>query len=121
MTELSDDPAENIDRFIVEALEKGCVWGLEGPEGWALTGSEKYQQSDVMPLWSAEELAQCHCRDEWADYRAVAIELEELLDDWLTGMHQDELLVGVNWNADLEGEEMEPLDLLQEFEQEMAP
>ena len=29
---LSDDPAENLDRFIVEAMELGCVWGLEGPD-----------------------------------------------------------------------------------------
>lgn len=23
---LGDDPAENLDRFIVEAMELGCVW-----------------------------------------------------------------------------------------------
>jgi hypothetical protein len=28
-------------------------------------------------------------------------------------------MVGVNWNADLEGQEMEPLDLLEEFESEL--
>lgn len=121
MTELSDDPAENLDRFIVEALEQGCVWGLEGPEGWALCDSEKYDSSDVIPLWSNMELAEIHCREEWSDYQPVAIDLEEFLDDWLTGMHEDELLVGVNWNDELEGEELEPADLLEEFEQEMGP
>ena len=25
---LSDDPAENLDRFIVEAMELGCVWAV---------------------------------------------------------------------------------------------
>jgi hypothetical protein len=49
----------------------------------------------------------------------VAIDLEEFLDDWLPGMHNDVLMVGVNWNADLEGQEMEPLDLLEEFESEL--
>ncbi len=44
---------------------------------------------------------------------------EEFLDDWLPGMHSDVLLVGVNWNVDLEGAEIEPLDLLEEFEAEL--
>ena len=35
-------------------------------------------------------------------------------------MHEDVLLVGINWNAELEGEELEPLDLLEEFELEMG-
>lgn len=119
MTPLSEDPAENFDRFIVEAMENGCVFGLEGPEGWALCPSDKYENSDVMPLWSTLDLAQVHCREEWADYQPVAIELEELLDEWLPGMHDDELLVGVNWDSALEGEEYEPMDLLEEFEQEL--
>jgi hypothetical protein len=33
-------------------------------------------------------------------------------------MHGDVLLVGVNWDIDLEGMEIEPLDLLEEFEAE---
>src|SRR5690625_6435338 len=77
MTPLSDDWAENLDRFIVESLQNGCAWGLEGPEGWALTSSEKYPNSDVMPFWSARELAQVHCEDEWQEYKPVAIDIEE--------------------------------------------
>lgn len=118
MTELTDDFSENIDRFIVEALENGCVWGLQSEEGWALCDSEKHDDTDVIPLWSQESFAQFHCQDDWKHYTPVAIELEEFLEDWLPGMHEDVLLVGVNWNNDLEGEEMEPLDLLEEFEHE---
>lgn len=121
MTELSDDFDENIDRFIVEALENGCVWGLQGDQGWALCDSETRDDTDVMPLWSQESFARLHCQDDWKDYSPVAIELEEFLEDWLTGMHEDVLLVGVNWNASMEGEELEPLDLLEEFEQELQP
>lgn len=117
---LSDDPAENLDRFIVEAMELGCVWGLEGPDGWALSASEAHDDVDVMPFWSQEGFARAHCQDDWAGYRPVAIELVEFLEDWLPGMHDDVLLVGVNWNDDLEGEELEPLDLLEEFEAEMG-
>jgi hypothetical protein len=34
-------------------------------------------------------------------------------------MHEDVILIGINWDENLEGEEYEPLDLLQEFEEEM--
>ncbi|WP_111642694.1 DUF2750 domain-containing protein [Marinimicrobium alkaliphilum] len=120
MEPLSDDLTENFDRFVVEAIATGCVWGLEGAEGWALCPSEVWNTSDVMPLWSQQEFALAHCQDEWKDYKPQPISLEELLDDWLPGMHDDGLLIGVNWNDELEGEEIEPLDLLHEFEQELS-
>lgn len=120
MSELGDDFSENVDRFIVESIENNSLWGLEGPEGWAQCASEKYDDVEVMALWSARELAELHCRDEWKDYKPVIISLEEFLEEWLPGMHKDVLLVGVNWNADLEGEEWEPLDLLQELEQDLS-
>lgn len=116
---LSNNEEENLDRFIVEAIATGCVWGLEGPDGWALCPSEKHNQTDVMPFWSQPEFAQVHCVDEWSIYKPVAVSLEEFLDEWLTGMHEDVLLVGVNWDADMEGQEVEPLDLLSEIEAEL--
>lgn len=117
---LSSHSAEdNYDRFIVEALDQGCVWGLEGPEGWALCPSERYPESDVMPFWSQPEFAQAHCQDEWKTYKVVAISTEELLEEWLPGMHDDVYLVGVNWDENLEGLEVEPLDLLSDMENEL--
>lgn len=119
VTPLSDDENENLDRFVVEAIETGCVWALEGEEGFALCPSERYSSSDVMPFWSQPEFAKAHCIDEWSVYKPVPVALAELLDEWLPGMHEDELLVGVNWNADMEGLEVEPLDLLEEIESEL--
>jgi len=114
--ELGDDYDENRDIFIAEAIETGCVWGLENEDGWALCPSLKNETIEVMPFWSQPEYAELHCQEEWADYDVVPISLEELLEDWLPGMHEDVLLVGVNWNAKLEGLEMEPLDLLEEVD-----
>jgi hypothetical protein len=116
---LSDDVEENFDRFIVEAMETGCVWGLEGPDGWAVCPSEKHDDTDVMPFWSQPEFAQTHCVDDWSVYKVVPISTEELLDEWLPGMHDDVVLVGINWDADMEGLEVEPLDLLSEFDGEI--
>ena len=73
---------------------------------------------DVIPFWSSKPLAEALCSGDWGVYKPVAIDIEEFLDDWLPGMHGDVLLVGVNWDVDLEGMEIEPLDLLEEFEAE---
>ena len=120
MDPVSDDMQENLDRLIVECLENGCVWGQQDTsDNWALVGSTENDSIDVMPFWSDQRLAQALCSGDWDIYRPVAIELEEFLDDWLPGMHTDVLMVGVNWNEALEGQEMEPLDLLEEFESEL--
>ncbi|GLS24816.1 DUF2750 domain-containing protein [Marinibactrum halimedae] len=116
---LGPEADENYDRFIVEALDNGCVWGLEGPEGWALCPSEKYVDSDVMPFWSQPEFAERHCAEEWQGYEVIAISTEEFIEDWLPGMHEDVFLVGVNWDAAMEGTEVEPLDLLADLEEEL--
>ncbi|MCV6620358.1 MAG: DUF2750 domain-containing protein [Cellvibrionaceae bacterium] len=121
MTEaLSSNIEENFDRFIVEALETGCVWGLEGPEGWALCPSEQYGETDVMPFWSQPEFAKAHCVEDWSVYQPVAVSVEEFMDKWLPGMHEDVYLVGINWDSEMEGMEIEPLDLLEEFENEIS-
>jgi len=81
--------------------------------------STDHDDIDVIPFWSSQLLAEALCVGEWDVYKPLAIEMEEFLDDWLPGMHSDVLLVGVNWNVDLEGAEIEPLDLLEEFEAEL--
>ena len=108
---------ENYELCIEEALATGCVWGLETGDGWALCPSNSNGEIDVIPLWSQPEYAQRHCIDDWSDYQVIPISVEELLDDWLPGLHEDVILVGPNWNGDLEGLEVEPLDLLEEMEQ----
>lgn len=111
---------QNYVRFLEQAIAMGCVWGLEGGDGWALCPSMFNEDVDVMPLWSEPEHAQVHCADEWAAYKVVPISLDELLDEWLPGMHEDILMVGINWDENMEGDEVEPLDLLEDFDQAVS-
>lgn len=121
---MSDSVGEELDEiyeaFIQQSIGTGCVWGLEGEEGWALCPSANNDDIDTMPLWSDAELAKVHCRDEWSQYQVVPISLEELLDEWLPGMHEDVVLVGIDWNSEMEGEEVEPLDLLEDIDKAAA-
>lgn len=113
---LSDDLDENYALFILHALELGCVWALESAEGFALCPSVENEERDVLPMWSQPEFAELHAQDEWSAYKVVPISTEELLDEWLPGMHGDLALVGVNWNQEMEGLEVEPLDLLEDID-----
>lgn len=117
---LTDDIDNNYRLFFNDAVNTGCVWALQSEEGWAQCGSEKYTETAVIPFWSQPEYAEVHKQDDWEGYQVVAISLEEFLDDWLTGMHEDVILVGINWNQSLEGDDHEPLDILHEFEQALA-
>jgi hypothetical protein len=120
MQPLSDNLQVNYDRLIIESLEQGCIWGLRDKDNnWAMVESSIDPDIGVIPFWSNQDLAFQLCSDEWTIYKPVAIAMEEFLDDWLIGMHQDVLRVGINWNAELEGQELEPLDLLEEFELEL--
>lgn len=112
-----DDFDTSYPLFIEEALATGCVWGLENNDGWALCSSVVNDDIDVIPLWSQPEGARAHCVGEWSEYKPVPIALDEFLDDWLPGMHEDLLFIGTNWNSDLEGPEVEPLDLLEDIDE----
>lgn len=114
---LNSDLDQNYRQFFYDAIETGCVWGLQNSDGWAQCASEKYSETPVMPFWSQPEYASTHQHNDWASYEAVPIALEEFLEDWLPGMHEDVVLVGINWNEALEGKEFEPLDVLHEFDQ----
>jgi len=120
MQPLPENLQENYDRFIIESLEQGCIWALKDKDdNWAMVESSLNSDIGVIPFWSNQDLASQLCCDQWAVYEPVAIAMEEFLDDWLIGMHKDVLRVGINWSVDLDGQEIEPLDILEEFESEL--
>jgi hypothetical protein len=120
MTQLNDDPQDNHDLFIRRVKETGAVWGLKADDDWAVCESNEYEDQVVFPFWSDEADARIHCVDEWADYAPVSIPVDEFAQDWLVGMEEDDVLVGTNWDADLSGAEVEPMDLAEELGYEVG-
>lgn len=111
MIKLTADLKANYQRFIEDILESGQVWGLQSEEGWVVVDSTEFEESEVMPFWSDESYAKNHCVGEWAEFKPVAMDLDEFVEDWLAGMAEDGILVGPNWNDDLEGVEVEPEEI----------
>ena len=115
---LTSDLEANCRRFIEHIQESGQVWSLQSDDCWVIVDSSEFEESEVMPFWSDESYASVHCVEQWAHFKPVSISLEDFIDEWLTGMTEDGVLVGPNWNADLEGLEMEPEDVLQQLNQQ---
>lgn len=109
------DLEANKKRFITRVRETRQVWGLRSRNGWAFCPSNHLDDTDVLLFWSDEPYAKRHATSEWADHVATAIELDAFIDRWLRGMQKDGLLAGVNFNADLAGLEVEPVELAREL------
>jgi hypothetical protein len=111
-----DDAAEvKHALFITQAAESGLVWALRSEEGYATSPSNDYDEGEVIPFWSDPELAKSLASDEWAAYIPTEVPMVDFLENWLVGMQQEAMLVGTNWDADLAGMELEPLELALEL------
>ena len=109
------DPVQsqkNYDRFIEQARQTREVWGLKSPDGWAYCPSRDHgEDNDVLVFWSDRASAVAQAKEDWISHVPTAIPLETFISRWLQGMEEDGALVGPNWDADLFGLEVEPLDL----------
>ncbi|MGF1768849.1 DUF2750 domain-containing protein [Enterovibrio makurazakiensis] len=111
MSKLTADIEANLTLFIAETQETNQVWGLTNEEGWLACDSTEFENSEIMPFWSSKEDAELHNVEEWADFEVQEIPLDVFVQDWLITLDEDGVLVGINWNAELEGKEIEPATL----------
>lgn len=124
--DLQSASRERHERFVRRVAESGEVWGLRNDEGWCVSPSSEDHEDlededlNVIPFWSEQAYASQCAQEEWADYEPTPIPLELFLEEWLPGMAEDGLLVGTNWNPDLIGREIEPLDLKEEIERSLG-
>lgn len=105
--------------FIKEVSEAELVWGLHCKDGWSNADSCEFEQVVVYPFWSNPTLAKTCAVQDWAIYEPKSLELPEFLENWCVGMFKEYILAGTNWDADLEGKEIDPLDLALQIVQEL--
>ena len=115
MIRLTADLDANYQRFVENIQESGQVWSLKSEDGWVVVDSAEFEDSEVMPFWSEEAYARELCVGEWAHFKPERISFEEFVEDWLAGMDEDGILVGPNWNAELDGLEIEPIEILKQL------
>ena len=98
-------------KFIERVVDFGVVWGLQSDEGFAISESNDFEDAEVIPFWSEKAYAKAVAKEAWEYYLPTSMPLAEFLENWLVGMHNDGLLVGTNWDPNMFGKEIEPLDL----------
>lgn len=117
--DLTINSKRRYEYFLKKVSENKLIWGLAGIEGWCVCESNEYEDTGVMLFWSDEAYVRQCAVDEWSHYKPTSITLEEFMNNWLSGMNEDNLLVGVNWNAKLIGLEVEPVDLFKELQESL--
>lgn len=115
-TESEFDPA--YQHFIQTLVQQREVFTLLDDEDYyAECPSEVYDNNLGEPVavycfWQSAQAAQNCQQEEWANYRIDVLDLEEFMEETLLAMDEDERLVGVAFDEQLFGTEVEPIELL---------
>ena len=106
-------------KFIERVVNFDAVWGLESDEGFATSESNDFEGAEVIPFWSDKAYAAALIKEDWRHYQPTSMPLVDFIENWLVGMYNDGLLVGTNWDANMFGKEIEPLELALEIADEV--
>jgi hypothetical protein len=100
---------KSADNFVEQVAQKGELFGLFDENlGWAHCHPHDNKEAQAVYLfWSEQALAKKLQSEEWADYKVQEISLAVFLESWLDGMHQQQVYVGVNWDENLYGLEID--------------
>ena len=112
------------ERFIKKVCETGVVWGLENKEGLATSSSDEYEDKvgepiEIICFWSDKAVAKSCIKDDWNDYQPVEITLSNFIENWCIGMSIDGLLIGSNFDQNMFGFEVDPLELIIDLSKEL--
>ncbi|MGI4885847.1 MAG: DUF2750 domain-containing protein [Janthinobacterium lividum] len=106
---------EQHKRFINRVIEAGQVWALQADEQWIFSDSNEDEEIAVFTVWSDRAYAQRCAISAWQFHKPASIPLAEFLESWCAGLHNNQELVGTNWDQELRGLETEPLALVLEI------
>ncbi|PKF63680.1 DUF2750 domain-containing protein [Psychromonas sp. psych-6C06] len=88
-----------LELFLNDVKPTQKLWALQdsATQDWVVLDSIQFEETEVMPLWSTQTLAQAHCIDEWKDYTATAITLADWFEYWVDDLLADNVVIGLNW------------------------
>ena len=107
-------------KFVEEITENEIVWALENKEGFATSSSNQFEDEKGNPIglicfWSDKKLASVCAKKNWSDYKPKELRIEEFMENWCVGIYHDNLMVGTNFDWNMFGFEIEPLELIIEI------
>lgn len=95
---LVKSPAQKrYDYFVKKVVEEQKVWLLFG-DSWAV--SSTVDGNLVLPLWPDKEFAELCINEDWSEHKAVAVELDEVVENLLPQLKEKGILPGVFFTLD---------------------
>lgn len=109
------DNKQQLSIFLTTVKPTQTLWALQDKksEDWVVLDSLQFEETDVMPLWSSEALAQAHCVEEWKDYIATAITMADWFEFWVDDLLADNVVIGINWGDEAGDAEVDLAELTQ--------
>ncbi|SHN59347.1 Protein of unknown function [Paenibacillus sp. ov031] len=83
--------------FIKKVTDSEEIWGLYD-DGWAMSSDDKERL--LISFWPRKEFAEYCAYEEWLNYKAHCISLDEFISDWLPNMVEDQHKLSIFWNRD---------------------
>lgn len=123
-------PLDNIteklkhEEFVRKVCETNIIYGLESDEGFATSSSNEFDDENGEPIemicfWSHKKQATSCIKNNWAEYAVAEMPLSEFIENWCIGMNNDGLIIGTNFDENMSGFEIEPLELILELVKEL--
>lgn len=112
------DGSTRYAHFLGRIADWEQIWGVKNEDGWLFPVVEG--QFTYFPVWPHPEYAEKITNAIFPGHEAAEISLEEFMDNWLPGMVDDEIKVGVFPNEEWDIWIMEPEDLLADLREEVA-
>lgn len=111
---------ERYKRFRKTVCESEIVYALKNKKGFATSNSVQFEDENGEPIgiicfWSNKVLAKSCIKNSWAEYEICEILLSDFIENWCIGMKNDGLLIGTEFDQNLFGFEVEPLELILEL------
>ncbi len=108
------------EKFLETICQTEVVWVLEKEEGYATASSINFEDEDgepaeVLCFWSEKDFAQACSKDDWEGYIPIEISLTDFIENWCIGMDNDLIMAGIEFDDELTGNEVDPLELILEI------
>ncbi|WP_022943252.1 DUF2750 domain-containing protein [Psychromonas hadalis] len=107
--------SQSLTLFLNDVKPTQMLWALQdkNSEDWVVLDSLQFEETEVMPLWSTQALAQAHCIEEWKEYVATEISVADWFEFWVDDLVADNVVIGLNWGDNEEDTEIDLAELTQ--------
>lgn len=107
---------ERFKHFVKRSCDWEEIWTLKGESGWVTSESEGRK---CLVVWPNLAYAELFIKGDWENAKPELIELNNFIENWVPGMVQDGICLGVFPNLELDAIVISADRILPEIKQEL--